>query len=271
MKRGAGLLLVVLTSVVLWAQTPDCPSLTQQALDLSGVNQQIEMIGKTFASHEFIDQISADKPDGAEFAAVFRPILVKNFDSVTLKKDLLRKVEARCKAEEMNQAIQQMQTPLVARMLQLEASIYTPEGQEKVKKYMRIVQIAPPPDSQMEAADIFDQKVGFTDDNVDIVLAFTRGMYIGAGAPDDVIAQLQDRRNLLRAQMQGNVLASILLTYSSVTRADLTKYSDELSSGPLKSFHQLVQRSFVEILEQRAEAVGRDVKAASLAKRASAE
>ena len=71
----------------------------------------------------------------------------------------------------------------------------------------------------------------------------------------------------MKAQIQGAVLASILMTYTGVDKADLTKYGEQLSSGALKWYYDAVHQSFLEMLEERARAIGEDVKAVAIAKR----
>jgi len=266
MKRFPGVFLVVLGPMFAWAQTPDCAAMTKQALEISGVNQELEVMGQMVTSDDYLRQITANKDDSGEFAAIFKPIMRKNFDGTSLKNELQRRVAARCKPQQMEQALQELQSPFVSHMLQLEAARYTPEGQEKIKKYMRIVQIAPPPDSQLSAADAFDERVGVSDFTVDYLVAINRGILTGAGAPPDVIAQLQEHRKQAKAQIQGVVQASILVTYSGVNKADLAKYAQELSSGPLKWYYDAVHQSFLEMLEQRARAIGQDIKSVALAK-----
>lgn len=151
--------------------------------------------------------------------------------------------------------------------MKLQAAQRTPEGQEQIKKYVRIIQIAPPPDSQLDAADVFDRKAGLTDFSVDTLLAVTRGILKGAGAPDDVLMRLQEGRKQIKAQLQGPVLASILLTYKGVSKPDMAKYGEELSTGLLRWYYDAVHQSFVEMLGERAEAIGQDIKSAAIAKK----
>jgi len=266
MKRLLGLLFAVVASMPAVAQSSDCTALTQQALDISGANQDIDALGQMLMSDEYLSQVMAGKENSADFTTIFKPIVRKNLDGTSLKRELLRRVAARCRPEEMSQAIKEMQTPFVAHMLQLEAERYTPAGQEKIKKYTRIIQIAPPPDSQLSSADAFDQKVGVTNFTVDYLVAVTQGMLAGAGAPDDVVADLKTHRKQMQAQIQVAVQASILMTYNGVSRADLAKYGKELSSGPLKWYYDAVHQSFIEMLEQRARAIGQDIKSATLSK-----
>jgi hypothetical protein len=177
----------------------------------------------------------------------------------------------RCSTWQIGPAIQEMQTDFVAGMLRREADNYTPEGQERIHKYARIMEIAPPPDWQLENADAFDQKAGITEYTVDYVLAVKRGILTGIGAPPDVVAQVKEQRKLLKVQIENGILASIILTYNGVKKADLAKYGDELSTGPLKWYFDTVHKSFVEILLERSTAVGRDIKDAVLASREAAQ
>jgi hypothetical protein len=266
MKRIFPLFLVVMAAMFASAQTHDCAAMTQQALELTGVNQDIDVMAQMVVSDDYLQQITAGKDDGAaDFAAIFKPIMRKNFDGSAMKKELQRRVVARCKPEQMQHALEELQSPFVAHMLELEASRYTPEGQEKIKRYMRIMEIAPPPDSQVSTVDAFDQKVGVTEFTVEYLLAVTRGILTGAGAPPEAVAQLQEHRKQMKARIQGLVQASILVTYTGVNKADLSRYAQELSSGPLKWYYDTVHQSFLDMLEQRARAIGQDVKAVTVA------
>lgn len=265
MKNIFGLSLVVFVAVFAAAQAPDCVTMTKQALELTGVNQDLEVMAQMIISDDYLQQITAGKDDSGDFAALFKPIMRKNFDAASLKQELQRRVTARCKPAQMKQALEELQSPFVAHMLELEAARYTPGGQEKIKKYMRIIQIAPPPDSQLSVAEAFDEKVGVSDFTVDYLLAIIRGIFTGADILPDAVAQLQEHRKQMKARIQGLVQASILVTYSGVNKADLVKYSQELSSGPLKWYYDIVHQSFLEMLEQRARSIGQDIKSATVA------
>jgi hypothetical protein len=271
MRRWAVLLLMVAASILSWAQTPDCASLTEQAFEMSGMNRELDQATQRFASDDFWRQFNTGSQDGGKVAGIVQSALRKNFDGPSLKKDLLHRVLTRCSTEQMSQAIQEMQTPFVARMMHLEAAAYTPEGQERIQKYLRVMQIAPPPDWQLETADAFDQKAGMTSFSVDAIVAVQRGMMTGLGAPPEAIAELKDQRKLLKVQIENTVLASIILTYNGVSKSDLSKYGDELSSGPLKWYHDTVRKSFMEILAEHATTMGQEIKDAVLTSRASGQ
>jgi hypothetical protein len=52
------------------------------------------------------------------------------------------------------------------------------------------------------------------------------------------------------------------VVYHGVTRPELQQYAKELSSEPLRGFHALVQKVFLEIVEERSRAMGQDLKKA---------
>jgi hypothetical protein len=162
----------------------------------------------------------------------------------------------------MARAVERLQSPLVARMLALEAATNTPEGQEKLKKYINIARTVPPTDDRMDDMDVLDSSMGASDLVTDTVVAILRGMMTGFGAPPDVIAQFETHRKEIKAQMQNNVELSMSVTYHGVTRPDLQQYAREVGSQPLKGFYALVNKTFVEIIEERSLATGQDLKKA---------
>jgi hypothetical protein len=87
-------------------------------------------------------------------------------------------------------------------------------------------------------------------------------MMTGLGAPPEVVEQLRSRRNDLKAQMQNNIALSMSVTYHGVTRADLQQYAKELAAPPLKRFYGQLSKAFVEITQERALAIGQELKKA---------
>lgn len=259
MKRSFIVLLLWAACAYAPAQTPDCAALTHQALDLSGFNQSIDRLASIFNSDRFMQQFRG-RESSEDFIAIFRPILLKEFNPAILRREIQDRVSARCNAEQMARAVEQLQTPLQARMLALEAATNTPEGQEKLQRYINIAKTVPPTDERLEALDAIDSSVGASDFVTDTVMAMTRGMMAGLGAPPDLIAQFESRRRDLKAQMQNNVELSMSVTYHGVTRPELLQYARELGAQPLKGFYALVDKTFTEIIEERARAMGQDLK-----------
>jgi len=243
------------------AQTVDCNTLTHQALELSGFNQSLDFMAEIMSSDQFMQQVRGQE-SVEQFAAVYVPIVKKQFNASLLRKEIQSRMVAHCNQEQMTQTVQRLQTPFVARMLALDAAASTPEGQEKIKRYIKIAQLNPPTDDRMDALDAIDAGSGSSDLVTDFTLAFLTGMMTGVGAPPEVVDQLRSRRKELKAQMQNNIELSLSVTYHGVTRADLQRYAKELTAPPLKIFYGQLSKTFVEITGERARAIGQDLKKA---------
>src|ERR1051326_363288 len=196
MKRSLLALLLLTACAYAPAQTLDCASLTRQALELSGFDQYVERLSGTFASDNFMQQFRG-RQSAEDFIAMFRPILLKEFNPALLRREMHERVTARCNAEQMALTVERLQTPFQARMLALEAATSAPEGQERLQKYINIAKTAPPTEDRIEALDAIDASLGISDFVTDTVMAMTRGMMAGLGAPAEVMTQFEARRQEL--------------------------------------------------------------------------
>lgn len=261
MKHSFVVLCLLFASAFASAQTPDCAALTHQALELSGFNDSLSQINELMSSDEFMRQIQGGNSSD-EVVARIKPILQKDLNGDSMRKELQAKLVAHCNLEQVKLAVERMQTPFVARMLALEAASNTPEGKEKQKRYIKIAQASPPNDDLMDALNAVDQASGSSDFAADMVIAVLHGMMSGVGAPADAAAQVQSQRKALKDQMQNAVELSMSATYHGVTRADLQQYAKELSAQPLKDFYDQVKKAFLEVTEEHSKAVGEDLKVA---------
>jgi hypothetical protein len=261
MKRSFVLLFLVLACGLASAQTTDCGALTHQALELSGFNQSLDQMAAIMSSDQFMQQVRG-RESLEQFAAIYVPIVKKEFSAGLLRHEMQRRMAAQCDLEQMTQTVQRLQSPFVARMLALDAATSTPEGQEKIKRYIKINQLNPPTDDRMDVLDALDAAAGASDLVTDFTLAYLSGMMTGLGAPPEVVEQLRARRNELKAQMQNNMTLSLSVTYHGVTRVDLQQYARELNAPPLKRFYGQLSKTFVEITQERALAIGQDLKKA---------
>jgi hypothetical protein len=125
-----------------------------------------------------------------------------------------------------------------------------------------MAELNPPTDDRMDALDALDAASGSSDLVTDFTLAYLSGMMTGLGAPPEVVEQLRSRRNELKAQMQNNIALSMGVTYHGVTRVDLQQYAKELAAPPLKRFYGQLSKSFLEITQERALAIGQELKKA---------
>jgi hypothetical protein len=259
MKLKTVIAFVLLACGTALAQTDDCASLTHQALDLSGFNQTIDYLTSALVSDEFMQQMRG-KMDSDEFLAAIKPVLEKEFSSVILRREMQSRVSAGCNPAQMKQTVDRLQAPFIARMLALEAATNTPEGRAKLQRYINIAQTVPPTDDRMDALDALDASAGTSDFVTDFELAMLTGILSGGGAPQEVITQVQARRNDIKRQRQNYVQLGMSVTYHGVTRPELLQYAHELSSEPLKSFYLRVRKAFVIVVEERSRAMGQDLK-----------
>jgi hypothetical protein len=184
-----------------------------------------------------------------------------------MRRELEARLLAQCDPGKMAGAIEAMKSPLVTRMLALEAEAGTPEGQEKVKRYARAIQVVPPPDERLDAIAILDDSAGSSDLAADAVIVVTRGMLSGVGDHSNAVEDLVRHRNDLKMSMRNALEASMLCTYKSVPRAEILQYARELRSAPLKTFYDQAKQAFLEVMEERAQAAGADLKTVITASR----
>ena len=151
---------------------------------------------------------------------------------------------AHCDLDQMTQTVQRLQIPLVARMLALDIASSTPEGHEKIQRYIKIAQLNPPTDDRMDALDALDAAAGSSDLITDFTLAYLTGMMAGLGAPSEVVDQLRSRRNELKAQMQNNLAVSMSVTYHGVARAGSSAVRKRIICSPVKAILRAAKQNF---------------------------
>jgi hypothetical protein len=160
-----------------------------------------------------------------------------------------------------------MKSPLVSRMLALEAEAGTPEGRARVRHYARAIQIVPPPDDRLDAIAVLDDSAGSSDLAADAVIVVVGGMLSGAGDQSDAAEDVARHRNDLKMSMRNALQVSMLCTYKSVSRAEILEYARQIRSGPLKAFYDQAKQAFLEVMEDRARAAGADLRTVITASR----
>ena len=261
MKRFFVVFLLALSCVYARAQSQDCASMMRRALEVTDFNQSIDDAVEQLNSESFLQQVSGGSTD-ATFMKVFLPIMQKYFNAQALKKDLEDRMIAHCKPQQMELTLQHLQSPVVVQMMRLDAEARTPEGKQKLQRYMRAIKVAPPSDTRMSQIQAFDERVGITAFALDGMIATTRGLMTGMGAPAEVLSQLESSRATYKFQIQTTMLLALSSAYRSVGAADLDAFAKELTSQPLKGFYDQARKTFVWMIEARCTAIGKDFKAA---------
>jgi hypothetical protein len=269
MKASLAVVFLFLATGTTLAQTSDCASLTHQALELSGVNRSMGNAAEFVGSDAFLAPFSG--PDGktTEFTSGLKAIVANHLNGDLLRKELEARMTAHCNAEQIARTLQELQTPLVARMLVLEAAASTPEGREKREKYARVMSIAPPSDDRLDAIADLDASSGVTEFNVSSIIVIMRGMTEGAEINSDWANGLDPYRRELTQMLRKPVQIDMLSEYRAASLPDLQQYSKELKSEPLKSFYDDIEKTLLEIVEKQARLIGRDMKVSLNARLAS--
>jgi hypothetical protein len=260
MKHLAVVLLLLITCALMSAQTPQCLSLTHQALKVSGFIQSIDDMTQLMSSEEFLQRTLVGREVPPELVGTFKSLVQKDFNGEVMRRELESSLAASCNPEQLNQAVQRMQTPLVARMIALEAATKTPEGQAKLKRYVNIAMTVPATDERIAALNALDDSAGASNFATDASLAMMRGMMTGVGAPPEAITQIQEHRNDVKTQMQNIMELSFQVTYHGVTRPELQQYAAELNAQPLKGFNDQIKKAFLTVMEEHSRALGQDLK-----------
>jgi len=267
MKTLVALTILLTLALPAVAQQGDCTALTHRALELSGLNQSILDMTQMLNSEQFMQQVSRGQGGVSDFSTKFKPVMLKDFDGSIMRSQLESRLTAQCDPAKLAAAIAVMKSPLVSRMLALEAEAGTPQGQEKVKRYARAIQVVPPPDDRLDAIAVLDDSAGSSDLAADAVIVVTRGMLAGAGDQSDVAEELARHRKDLKMSLRNALQVSMLCTYKSVSRAEILEYAKELRSGPLKTFYDQAKQAFLGVMEERARAAGADLKTVITASR----
>jgi hypothetical protein len=106
----------------------------------------------------------------------------------------------------------------------------------------------------------FDERVGISAFAMDSMIAATRGMMVGAGAPPEVLSQIDMHRAEIKTQIQNGILLALSSAYRNVGRADLEAFAKELSTPPLKGFYDQARKAFVGMTEARCTAIGKELR-----------
>jgi hypothetical protein len=266
MKNISTIAILVLCAGFANAQTPDCARLSHSMLETSGFALALDDFARTANSDEFMQQLPGVAQGDSNFVTIFKPIVAKEFASDPMKKAVEARLQAKCKPAQMSQALAKLHDPFIARMLAIEAEATTPAGKEKIQKYAKMYQIAPPTEDRLDLANALDQSSSLTDFTVDSIVAVMRGMLSGSMGDADLAQQLSEYRTAMRPQVQTGLQISLLATYHGVSKADLQQYAKELNSEPLKTVYSQMRQSMLEVFEERAHAVGEDLRAQAPAK-----
>ncbi len=269
MKKLFFAVLFLLAAGTLQAQIADCASSTEKALELSGFSHDIEQSVQLMTSEDFYRQIAGNHAESDDFKTVFLPILRKNFDGARLRDELLQRVTEHCSPQQMSAAVEALQSPLVAQMLQMERAGKDPAKKEQLKRFMDAMSIATPSEKRMQAIQAVDDGIGGTDFAVASATDSITAMFAEFPQGEQVGEQFRQHQKELKVQFEHSIQSAMLFYYQPATNADLLSYAKQLSSPPLKGFYDQVKKAFLDTMHEHSRTLGHDLKAAIDSKRAS--
>lgn len=252
--------MLVLVSGLAFGQPGNCGSMVNEALELSGFIHDIEFQGANANVPEFIQAVIASWHLPPNSSTVVQQALRKGFDPATVKAALGALIGAKCKPEHMQQVIQQLRLPLLAKMTSLENAVKSPQGQNELVQFLKMhpQEMAGLP--RLAALQTLDRSLGMADFTAKLNLAVQSGMADGLGIRGAKNIKATYVGSWAKAQIGGSALEVSLYTYRSVDDKDLNDYVHILTSEPIKSFYTTVMESMLVVNEQRAKIVGEEIR-----------
>ena len=136
MNRSVALLFVFLACGLAPHKLPIADALTHQALELSGFNQSLDQYGRDHGLRS-IHASGAWQGLAGRFAEIYTPIMKKRIQCQPVAAGDAKPHGCTLRSGADAQTVQRLQSPLSARMLALDGGTSTPEGQAKIKKYIK--------------------------------------------------------------------------------------------------------------------------------------
>jgi hypothetical protein len=269
MKKIFLFLLLAFIPGILPAQTSGCASSAEKALELSGFTHDMEQSVDLMTSEDFLRQISRGGTESEDFKNIFLPVLKQNFNGARLKAELLRRVAAHCDAQQMSAAVEALQSPLVAQMLQMEKAGKDPAKQDQLKRFVDALSIATPSDKRMRAIQAVDDGAGATEFALKASISTITAMLAVFPQGEQAAEQFRQHDKEMRARFEQSIQYAMLFQYQGASNADLLSYAKELSSPPLKGFYDQVKKCFLDTMQEHSRTLGQDLKTAIDSKRAS--
>jgi len=260
MRHFVLLILFLINSGLALGQPGNCASMVHEALELSGFSHDIEIQGANISSPDIVQAVITSWHLPPNSSTVVQQALRKGVDPAPVKAVLEPSLVVRCKAELMQQVLQQLRLPLVARMTRLENGVKSPEGQTELVQYLKMhpQEMAGLP--RLAALQALDRSLGMADFAAKRNLAVQSGMADGLGIRGAKNIKATYVSSWAKSQIGGSALAVLLYTYRSVDDKDLKEYVRILTSEPMKGFYAMVMESMLVVNEQRGRIVGEEIR-----------
>jgi hypothetical protein len=259
MRRFLTLVLLLLSCGLLAAQTEDCSSLAQQALELSGFNRDIDQLAEQVKAPNFSEELSTGWNLSPEAVATITRAMQKGFEPQSMKNELQALLAFQCRPDQMGQVIQKLQLPWISRMVSMEAAVKTPQGQQEFRQWALVNSSNIPSLPRMAVLQKMDKGVGASDFAAALLLTASSGVASGLGLRGASNIKLNKYSEWEKAEIGGNTLTVLLFTYRSASDEELRDYTKALIAEPLKGFYAQARQSFLNMIEDRGKIIGEEL------------
>jgi hypothetical protein len=163
-----------------------------------------------------------------------------------LKKTILSECRDKLSIGDLKNVLEWLKSPIGQKLTQLEESASTPEKYNEMQQYAMQLQKSPPPPERLKIVRQLDSAMKATEIGVEVAMNTQLAVAIGVVASlpqeqqppnDHLVAMIEKTRSQVEDALQGEILVSLLYTYSSVTSEELGRYIAFASSSAGINYH----------------------------------
>jgi hypothetical protein len=221
-----------------------CDELVPKLMEISGINGSFANMSASAQSlTEALFDREGSMPAKAKHA--FEDVVAKGLNGERMGNNVESRLKSSCDAALYNTALEQMQSPLGQKMLQMEIAIAaTPEAAKRMQRFVGSFSMQSPRESRM--ALIRDLMVAtkvvdfFADNNLAVSTEMLKA--VKAAPTQEQVAEL---RGELVPKVQEFTEAEMYYAYRSASDEDLKQYAEMQSSKAGQRFNQDVAKAFL--------------------------
>ncbi len=232
-----------------------CEQLVPKAMELYGTNDALRSFPAQMQS-QINGQMSQDKSITEAERAKLTDTITKSMDVNRLIKTVEQGMLVSCNPADLNKVIEDLNTPLLQKMRAFESATNTPEGAQKLQHTLTLDDVKSPPDERTTLIRRLMNTSGAADAMTDTVIATSRGMMEGVGAPPLKEEQIVDMRRQVEAMSYQQMNMLMTAIYHDASDADLSAYIKVMNSKAFQDFMMTMTKAMVKGMADEARFTG---------------
>lgn len=241
--RSKFLFFVLLTAIGCTAQNT-CQQLAPKAIELYGCIDSLKNFPEQ-VNQQISGQLSVDQRMTPVEKEQFAETVRKSIRVDRLIKNVESDVIASCNASEMKKVIEQLNTPLVHKMLAYEAISNSPAGIETLNASLELPEVKSPSGKRAELIRALVKTTGAADAMVETVVETTSSMVEGMGAPPTPPEKLAEARRRIEPGVTQQINEMMLAVYHDASNEELEKYIALQGTAPFQHFNRSLSKAMV--------------------------